>query len=133
MGLTKRDLQDYRWLLENIETLESEIQFLRDKLDLKSPLWSDMPGCRSEGDKMAAVVSQIVDTRENLLNETHKLMAKRREIESAIEKLPEREKALIRHRYIQGKAWEQICTIMNYEWRQIHNIHSGALKLINKA
>lgn len=129
--MTKEDLKEYRWLLESIETLESEIQYLRDKIDVKSPLWSDLPGCKTEGDKMATVVSQIVDTREKLLAEVHKAMAKRREIESAIEKLPEREKALIRHRYIKGRAWEQICKIMKYEWRQVHRIHSLALKSLN--
>jgi DNA-directed RNA polymerase specialized sigma24 family protein len=130
MGLTKQDLQDYRWLLESIETLECEIQYLRDKLDIKSPIWSDMPGCKSEGDKMATAVAQIVDTRDKLFEEVRKAMEKRRKIEAAIEILPEREKVLIRQRYIDGKAWEQICTSMNYELRQVHNIHGSALKLI---
>jgi DNA-directed RNA polymerase specialized sigma24 family protein len=128
--MTKESLKEYRWLIESIETLESEIRYLRDKIDVKSPLWSDLPGCKSEGDKMATVVSQIVDTREKLLEEVSKAMEKRRNIEAAIEKLPEREKVLIRQRYIDGKAWEQICTSMNYELRQVHNIHGSALKLI---
>lgn len=129
--MTKEDLKEYRWIVDNVKALESEIQDLRDKIDVRSPLWSDMPGCKAEGDKMATVVSQIVDSRDRLILELRKAMTKRVEIESAIEKLPEREKALIRYRYIQGKSWEQICLTMNYEWRQVHRIHSGALKMIN--
>lgn len=132
MSLTKHDLQEYRWLLESIEMLESEIQYLRDKIDIKSPLWSDLPGCKSEGDKMATVVSQIVDMREDLLKEIHKLMSKRREIERAIESLPEREKALIRYRYIKGMAWGQICEAMHYESRNVHKVHSKALNMLSK-
>lgn len=48
-------------------------------------------------------------------------------IEDVIEGLPEREKYLMRLRYIQGCRWETICYKMNYEWRHIHRLHSNIL------
>lgn len=52
-------------------------------------------------------------------------------IENAIEKVDDdRMRILMRSRYIQGKTWEQICVQLNYSWRQIHYLHSKALKKI---
>lgn len=130
--MTKEELAEYRWIIENVSALESEIQGFRDMLDLKSPLWSDMPSSKAEGDKMATIISQIVDTRDTLISYLRKALTKRTEIEDAIEFLPERERALIRYRYIYLKTWVEICEIMHYELRNVHKVHSKALELLRK-
>lgn len=78
-------------------------------------------------------MAKIVEVQEEInrqLQKSYELMAK---IEKAIEKLPEREKYLIRARYIDCKSWEQIAVDMSYSWRQIHYIHANALKLLSSA
>ena len=133
MGLTKQDLQEYRWLVESIESLENEIESLRDRIDISSQIISDMPKSHRDGDKMATTIALIIDTQDLLLDKVAQAMAKRREVESAIEKLPEREKVLIRQRYIEGKAWEQICVNMSYSFQRLHQLHSKALVSISHA
>lgn len=81
-------------------------------------------------DQLTDLIAKIVDIQEEIkqqLQKSYELMAK---IEKAIEKLPEREKYLIRARYIEGKTWEQIAVDMGYSWKQVHRIHAKALKLL---
>jgi hypothetical protein len=33
----------------------------------------------------------------------------------------------MRHRYIDGKSWEEVCVAISYSWRQTHNLHDQAL------
>ena len=54
------------------------------------------------------------------------------EIECLISTLSEKEKVLMRLRYIHGYKWEKICVAMGYEWRNIHRIHSNAIQNLNK-
>lgn len=49
-------------------------------------------------------------------------------IETIISCLPEREKNLMRLRYIKGYRWEEVCVKMNYEWSHIHDIHANILR-----
>lgn len=75
-------------------------------------------------------MAKIIEVKEEInrqLQQSYELVAR---IERAIDKLPEREKYLIRARYLDGKSWEQIAVDMNYSWRQVHYIHSNALKLL---
>ena len=51
-------------------------------------------------------------------------------IENIIRSLSEREKLLMRLRYIDGCKWEAICVKMGYEWAQIHRLHSQILKAL---
>lgn len=65
-------------------------------------------------------------------NEITKGLREMQCIENIIEGLDEKEKLLMRYRYIKGLKWETICYKMDYSWRQIHNIHSKILKELNK-
>lgn len=129
--MTKEDLREYQWILNNVEYLEADILRLRDMVDVKSQVISDEPKGGQLVDKTASAVAAIVDTQQTLMDRVTDLMAKRREIETAIESLPEKEKAIIRLRYIEGKAWERICADMSYSWREVHRCHSKAIRDIN--
>jgi DNA-directed RNA polymerase specialized sigma subunit len=40
----------------------------------------------------------------------------------------EDEQEVLRLRYIKGLKWEEVALKMNYSWKQVHRIHSSALK-----
>lgn len=60
-------------------------------------------------------------------NEITKGLKEMQNIENIINGLPEREKLLMRLRYIEGLKWETICYKMDLKWRQIHRLHSNIL------
>lgn len=89
---------------------------------------SNEPRSPNVEDKMSKVVAEMADIESlmnNIIKESFKSLI---DIEKAVKVLPEREKYLIRARYIDCKRWEEICVDMNYSWMQVHRIHSEALK-----
>lgn len=130
--MTKEDLKRYIRLREEMEQVQEKITNLRE--DLMSPsgkviTWT--PAAPKQGDKFADVAAKMDELErryEDMLLERIHLCAA---IENAIEKVDDdRMRILLRSRYIQGKTWEQICVQLNYSWRQIHYLHSKALKKI---
>jgi hypothetical protein len=57
------------------------------------------------------------------------LIAEQLSVEEMIGSLEPTERRLARYRYIDGLTWEEVCTCMNYSWRQTHRIHG---KIIDK-
>ena len=131
--MTKKELQEYYWLKRNIQKLEEKLLELGTEATRQTTRLSNEPkGGFSSTDKVAGIVTTMVMVQEEInekLKQSYEVMAS---IERAIERLPEREKYLIRSRYLECKSWEQIAVDMNYSWRQVHNIHSDALKELKR-
>lgn len=129
--MTKKDLYELFWMKKNINRLEEKLLELENKAtQITTQLSIESKGTNSVEDKLGETVSKIVDLQ-NEINDQLKIYYKKvRYIEKAIEKLPPREALLIRLRYLDQKRWEEICVEMNYSWRQVHRIHSDALKLL---
>lgn len=92
-----------------------------------------MPKGGSKGDNKP----DLIDAKDRLVERYMalgaELMQTQLEIEEAIEWLEPLERMLIRHRYIEGLTWEEVCVAMGYAWRQTHRIHARALdKLAEK-
>ena len=124
-------MQAYYWAKKNIERLENELLELETEATRQTAqLTQERKSQNYDPDRLAELVAKIIEVKEEInrqLQQSYELVAK---IEKAIEKLPEREKYLIRARYIDCKSWEQIAVDMNYSWRQVHRIHANALKLL---
>ena len=128
--MTKAKLKEYKWVRKNIESLESTLAEIRMKAECQSPTLSDMPKSKGDKDKVSSLVALIMDTEQMIaekLNQAYILLS---DIENAIEPLPEREKLLMRLRYIHFKSWEQIAVEMSYSWTQTHQIHASTLRLV---
>lgn len=86
-----------------------------------------MPKGGSKGDNKP----DLIDAKDRLvaryMSLGAELMQTQLEIEEAIEWLEPLERMLIRHRYIEGLTWEEVCVAMGYAWRQTHRIHARAL------
>jgi len=131
--MTKQELKDFYWTQKNIEKLESRIEELYTIATKQtSTLKKDADAIHGTGyqDRTGDIIAEIVDLRKELETELQEALACQLEIEQAIKTLPEREKYLIRARYIERLSWERIAVDMNYAWAQVHRIHAEALKML---
>lgn len=129
--MDKERLKEYKWIQENIQELEDRLLEIDTKLQkVTSELTADKVQTTKDNDKWTELLNQkmVIQKRINAeLQEAYREMAL---IEDVIEGLPQREKRLMRLRYIHCKKWEEICIIMSYEWAQVHRLHAKALRKI---
>lgn len=129
--MTKKDLQALYWTKRNIQQLENRLLELETEVTtITTQLTHEPKGPRKLEDRQSELVIKIIEIQEEIhrqLQRAYDYMAK---IEKAIEALPAREAYLIRLRYLELKSWEEIAVEMKYSWRQVHRIHSDALKLL---
>lgn len=131
--MTKKDLQEYYWTKRNIEKLENrllELETIATKQTTRIKNNADARTGSGDYDRLGNIAIEIVELRAKIQEQLEIGYQVLLKIERAIEGLPEREKYLIRERYIERKSWEQICVDMKYEWAQIHRFHSEALKIL---
>ncbi|WP_035213391.1 hypothetical protein [Desulfitobacterium hafniense] len=129
--MTKQELQNYYWLKRNIQKLEHriiELDTLAAKQTTRLKNDADSRVSHAEHDRLGAVVAEMVDIKRELGEQLREAYEAEERIQNALRNLPEREKYLIRARYVESKKWEQICLDMNLEWAQVHRVHARALK-----
>ena len=90
----------------------------------------DIVTTTKENDKFTNLTHNRMEVEKQIRKEIEKGYYEAHLIEQTISVLPEREKYLMRLRYIQGLKWEVICVKMNYEWTHIHRIHGRILRLL---
>ena len=133
MNRLKARLNEYKWIQENIINLENRLLEIDTKLQkITNTLQTDIVQVSKDSDKWTLLIQKKLDLQELINAEVangYKEMAK---LEGLISELSEREKLLIRYRYIDCLEWELICVKMHYSWRQIHYIHSDALRKLSK-
>ena len=95
--------------------------------DPKSANLDGMPKSPGSGDPLASIATK----RQALLKRYHEkldeLDAALLTVEDMIDGLEPGERKLMRHRYIDGLTWEEVCVAIGYSWRQTHNIHAKCL------
>lgn len=133
MNRLKARLNEYKWVQENIINLENRLLEIDTKLQkITNTLQLDVVQTTKDSDKWTLLIQKKLDLQELINAEVangYKEMAK---LEGLVSELSEREKLLIRYRYIDCLEWELICVKMHYSWRQIHYIHSEALRKLSK-
>jgi RNA polymerase sigma factor (sigma-70 family) len=128
--MTKNDLKEYQYTIKNIELLKDQLDIIDSKLTNTTHTFSHLPKHKSKIDMTNEWVSKRIEIENTINKNLAKAYANCNRIEQAIESLPQREKYLMRLRYIQGLVWEKICQEMNCSWRRIHSIHLDALRMI---
>ena len=130
--ITKHDLRQHCWLKKNIKRLEDRLLELQTKATSMTVTLKQDPVCGGgDRDRMAFNVSKIIEVRDQINEQLVKAYALEAKIEKAIETLPEREKMLIRLKYVDCKTFEEVCVEMHYEWAQIHRIHAKSLRMLS--
>lgn len=130
--MTKDELKKQLHAYRDLEAERVQIRQELTRLEgvMYAPRGSNMDGMpRSPGagDPVLAAVTQHTTLRERYRVQLEKLAAAQSTIEDLIEGLDPVARKIMRHRYIEGLTWEEVCVATGYSWRQAHNIHAKAL------
>lgn len=124
----KMELHRYRDLEGERQQIAMELKRVETFMtSLRGPNMDGMPRSPGISDPVLGVVSQHLALQERYRLQLEKLAAAQTAIEDMIEGLEPMARKLMRHRYIEGLAWEEVCVAIGYSWRQTHNIHAKAL------
>lgn len=82
---------------------------------------------------MEDAVAELVDLERRVIDNIHKMVCIKDEIKGVIDTLSSSdERHVLSYRYINGMKWEEMAVRLSYSWRQMHRIHSRALKSVEK-
>ena len=124
----KAQLLQYRSRQAEIRQIANGIKRLEETLGApKTANLDGMPHSSGIGDPVLQAVVQHEVLLERYQEKMLELAAAQAEIENMLESLDSLERRLMRHRYIEGLSWEEVCVEIGYSWRQTHNIHARAL------
>ena len=128
----KEELMQYKTIKVEIKQLKERIKELEErKTSIKSQVITDMPTGNGEGTDILSLIVMIEDAETELIQKEKQLIVTMNKIEHTIDNVENSlDRCILRARYIECKAWEQICVELNYSWRQIHRLHSNILKKI---
>lgn len=128
--MTKERLRKYQSIKKEKEQLRQQLEEIEAALYYpKIQQLTGMPGSgRKEGNPQEPLAIRHIELQERYRTKMEELAAEQMAIEQAIESLEPNKRMLLRHRYIEGLKWEEICLRMNYSWRQIHRIHGEVLQ-----
>ena len=122
-------LKRYITLDREIDRKLKEVDCWRAKLSRLTPVYSSQPkGGGTIYSRTEEIIIKITDMEEAINADIDKLIDLKQEIERVIDSVPnDKERILLKYRYLDGKTFEWIAAEMNYSWRQIHRLHSQAL------
>ena len=123
-------LEGYRRIYRKILSLQYKKASLIESVEsAKAIEYSDMPKGHKHTDlsdfivKLDELISEIDSKKQELED-------KRLEIERCLVELDDREKQVIRRRYIELRRWEKIAKITGLNIRTVHRVHGRALNKI---
>jgi len=124
----KKYLKSYKDNVLAVNLIKEEIE----QLELDKRCLLPKEDAFSSGEKLHSILilkkridQKTIEQQRFLTNKFNRYVT----IIDSIEKLEnETEKNVLKIKYIHCKTWEEVCEIMNYSYRQIHNIHKKALK-----
>ncbi len=130
--LTKDELNNLRYMAEDLKMLEDELDVLYTKIQcLSSPRLSDEP-------RGGVLIDPIelhyeINLKQKEINALSEEYYKERErVQEIIQKLSKAGKQLIKHRYFENMAWCDIADKMAYTVRHLHRLHSTVLVELKK-
>jgi len=130
IGMTKERLKQYRFLVLEAAQLEQELLEHLNSSYIGGTVFDGVPKSGGISDTVPKLAIGSIKLYAMLTAKKNEAVRLCKEIEECIAGLEPRERTLMRERYIFDKGWEEICVIIGYSWRQIHNIHARILKKI---
>lgn len=131
--MTKERLRKYRDLSKELEQIAEKVETLESALcSPKIQRITGMPSAPSGNNSKEDLTIKHMELLEYYQEKKASLKGEQLAIEKAIESLDYRDRTVLRLYYIDGLTWEQVCVLVNYSWRQVHNIHSAALMKLVK-
>jgi DNA-directed RNA polymerase specialized sigma subunit len=123
-----RYLKQYKYLDKHIDRLILEEERLRARAERMTPTISDLP----KGDATDAredTICKLIELSQEINRKTDEYVDLGRKICKEIEAMTdETSKIILYSKYIKGMTWEQIAVDLGYRWRNVHYLHTKALK-----
>lgn len=116
----------------SIGNIERRIESLRGTLERTTQQMNGMPHGSDGSDKMASMVSEIVDLLGKLDERRVRIEEGMQEIERAFDALPDQQRRIMRLRYIEGMSWKKIARETHYAESHLIKIQRAALERLNK-
>lgn len=125
----KEILQRYREAEKEADRIEQEIMRWYSKSERMTTALKMVPGGSGGGRSLENSIEVIDLLADKLGAQRLKTVRLRQGIGAAIESVEDtRLRQLLRYRYIDGMAWEQVAEMMNFrDVRQVYNLHGKAL------
>lgn len=131
--MTKERLRNYQKIKKEREQIRHQLEEVEAALFYpKVQHMTGMPANHTEGNPQEDLAIHHIELQERYRAKLEELAAEQLAIETAIESLEPTQRMLLRHRYIDGLPWEEICVRMSYGWTQIHEHHGRALKQLRE-
>ncbi len=126
-------LKKYLTFGRTIDQLEDELLGWKDRATRISPEYSGMPHGSNGEDKLQTAVAEM----DRIVGELKDQISKAIEIRRAVMKVlstieNDTLRQIMIYKYVQGKKWEEIAVLMNYEYHYILRLHGKALNAIKK-
>lgn len=126
--MTKARLRSYRMnklervqLQQRLEELEAEMYAPRIQR------LTGMPSAPAKDNPLESLAVRHAELLDRYRAKLDELATEQLAIEQAIDSLDPTARLILRHYYIEGLTWEEVCCAVNYGWAQVHRIHSRAL------
>lgn len=130
--MTKKDLQQFRKLQIELESIEEQIAQLDAKIKKATASFGMSPRGGKSANKEDRII-KLLDLKEDYEIRGGKIIAEQMKIEKELDKLSDPvEKAVLRYRYINNMDWEDIQIMIGYERAQTYRIHDRAIKNLQK-
>lgn len=131
--MTKERLRNYQRIKDELVQIHRQVEEIEAALlHPKVQKLTGMPSAPSHGNATENMIAKHLELLEWYKYKEAELASEQLAIEQAIEDLEQRERMLLRYRYIDGLTWEQVCIAMGYEWAQTHRIHGKALEQLRE-
>ena len=112
--MTIDELNQLQYLKKFIEHERDRLQTIRESLDVKSPIISDMPKSHGASDRIGDAVPDIVDEASRIEENLKKMTTMRDRLTAYIETIPNaRIKLIITLRFIDGMSWDETADYMD--------------------
>ena len=129
----KEYLSRYWYLKQRTDEIKYQIQTFDDIVHSVTPNIDGIGGGSGVSDKIGKITPVIMDLCDDLTAKLEKIAKERKEIEDVISQVySDKQKIVLEKRYLSCKTYEQIASEMNYDVRQIYNIHKYGLIAIEK-
>lgn len=129
--ITKEELKSHVRLVQEIADLKENITRLQLQAEsISATRISGAPSGSGSPDKIASNLARVDELVNYYQQKMEQALVQQKRIEDAIEGLPDKERLLMRYRYIDGMDWVDVASRMHYSWKQTHRIHGRALNLL---
>jgi len=117
------------------QRINSKLEQVANLRDLATKATASIHAERVSGTKqrspMENAIVKLIDLEREIDADIDKLVDLKREIIGVINSVEQPEyHLLLELRYLSYKTWEEIAEVMNYSWRNVHYVHSKALKTV---